>query len=77
MSANTGDLSVRYGGGKESNTSRLIDHLRALYDADLAERRDNIEQLARDPFGSVIRSPSLSYMCLLVTSTQRSRWCPA
>ena len=48
VSANTGDLSVCYGGGKESNTSRLIDFLRSLYDGDLAERRDNIEQLARD-----------------------------
>lgn len=28
------------------------------------------EQLALDPFGSVLRSPSLRYMCLVVTSTQ-------
>jgi len=36
------------------------------------------EQLLRDPFGSVIRSPHLSFMCLLVTSTQdpyERLWC--
>ena len=28
------------------------------------------ERLAQDPFGHVIRSPLLRYMCLIVTSTQ-------
>ena len=38
------------------------------------------EQLARDPFGTVIKSPALRCMCLLVTSTQDPYdrlWCAA
>ena len=43
-----GNPYMRYGGSDESNTSPLIDTLRALYDYARAKRRDNIEQLARD-----------------------------
>ena len=45
-----GNRGVWYGGNKWRHTSHFIDFLRSLYDDDLAEQRDGIEQLARDLF---------------------------